>query len=135
MNTSVRGRARVLLADDYDRMLRLVTTLLSLEFEVVGSARNGREAVEAAQRMEPDFLVMDVEMPGMNGIEAARALTAMGSSTKVILLSGVENDAFASAAIGGCVHAYVYKSLTVRDLPRALKAVAAGERFLSKHTA
>ncbi len=77
------GRIRVLLADDHEAMLDRVADLLAGECDVIGTAIDGRQALDAAQNLKPDVLVLDISMPVMNGIETARCLKEVGVETRI----------------------------------------------------
>ena len=81
------SRASVLLADDHEAFLEVGARLLEPEFEVVETVRDGRAAVEAAARLAPDVLVLDISMPILDGIEAMRSLRAAGSRSKFVFLT------------------------------------------------
>lgn len=124
-------RARVLVADDHQRVLDRVVELLSSEFSVVGTVTNGAALVDATAALLPDVLVVDISMPGMSGIEAAREIRRRGSSVPIVCLtclacSEALDDAFAAGAI-----AYVAKTSMVADLVPAIRAALEGHRFVS----
>lgn len=96
-------RKSVFIADDHTLMLEGLTKLLASEFDVIGSVTNGRLLLEEAQRLQPDVIVLDVGMPEMNGIEAARRLAKVLPSSKIVFVTqqlGPEylRTAFASGA-------------------------------------
>jgi DNA-binding NarL/FixJ family response regulator len=124
-------RVRVLLADDHVDFLAVATRLLEPEFDVVGAVGNGQELIQAAARLEPEVLVVDVSMPVLNGIEAARRLRAAGCGARVVFLT-VHGDAeYVRAAFEAGAQGYVVKSRLASDLLVALREVLAGRSFVS----
>ena len=93
------SRAKILLADDHEEFLGVERRLLEPEFEVVKTVDNGRAAVEEAARLEPDLVVLDVSMPGMDGIAAARRLRESGLRTKVVFLTVHGDPDYVRAAL------------------------------------
>jgi DNA-binding NarL/FixJ family response regulator len=125
------SRARVLLADDHEEFLAVEARLLEPEFEVVTTARGGREALEEAARLGPDALVLDVSMPGLSGIETVRQLRATGSLAKVVFLTVHGDPDYIRAALATGATAYVIKSRLASDLVPALRDALAGRTFVS----
>jgi len=124
-------RKRVLVADDQDRTLTAVSALLGESFEVVGLASDGQMALEAALRLEPDLLVLDVSMPNMNGIEVAKELKKRINGPRIVFLTVYEDhevlaNCFAAGALG-----YVVKSSMDNDLIPAMNEALAGRVFVS----
>ena len=131
MSTESR-RIRVLLADDHSIMREGLQALLerSEEFEVVGQARDGVEAVEAASELSPDMIVMDVMMPNKDGVEACREIMESLPGTKVIMLTAsTEADAVIEAVAAGAT-GYLQKVSGMDQLLGMVKGVAAGEMCL-----
>ena len=93
------SRASVLLADDHEAFLEVEARLLEPEFEVVETVRDGRAAVEAAARLAPDVLVLDISMPVLDGIEAVRSLRAAGSRSKFVFLTVHGDEDYVRAAL------------------------------------
>jgi len=122
-------KPRVLLVDDHQGVLDIVSSTLRDTFEVVGLATDGRQALEMARRLDPDAIVLDINMPGFNGFETMRALERAGSRAVVVFLSLISDDDYVCEAfrIGG--RAYVVKSRMLSDLPTALDEVLLGRRF------
>ena len=116
------SRARVLLADDHEEFLAVEARLLEPEFEVVTTARCGREALDKAARLGPDALVLDVSMPGLSGT---------GSLAKVVFLTVHGDPDFIRAALATGATAYVVKSRLASDLVPALREALAGRSFVS----
>jgi DNA-binding NarL/FixJ family response regulator len=125
------SRARVLLADDHEEFLAMEARLLEVEFEVVTTARGGREALDKAAEFRPDALVLDVSMPGLSGIETARQLRATGSLAKVVFLTVHGDPDCIRAALATGAAAYVVKSRLASDLIPALREALAGRSFVS----
>ncbi len=128
MSTESR-RIRVLLADDHSIVREGLESMLkdSEEFEVVGSARDGVEAVKAASELSPDVIVMDVMMPGKDGVEACREIMESAPDTRVVMLTAsTEEDAVIEAVAAGAT-GYLQKLSGMDRLVSTLKLVAAGE--------
>jgi two-component system NarL family response regulator len=128
------GRAiTVLVADDQELFRRGMQTVLSTEsgFDVVGEARDGAEAVARAAELAPDVVLMDVRMPGMDGIEATRRLRQQAPSTRVIMLtvSDEEDDLYGAVRAGA--NGYLLKDASLDDVADAVRAVAGGESLIS----
>lgn len=124
---------RILLADDHALVRSGVRSLLDPlpGLEVVGEAANGREALERAQALRPDVVVMDVSMPELNGIDAASALKTTLPGLRVLLLSMHTRDALVSQALNAGVDGYLLKDSVPAELEVAIRAVARGDRYLS----
>jgi NarL family two-component system response regulator LiaR len=123
---------RVVLADDH-RIVRagLMALLASQgDFEVVGEASDGREALEAAERLRPDVLLLDLSMPGLNGVEALRRVRAVSPTTRVLVLSMHAAPEYVRPALAAGAAGYVVKGAGLEDLVDALRTVASGGRFL-----
>jgi DNA-binding NarL/FixJ family response regulator len=125
--------ARVLLADDHKLMrggLRLILEQHP-EFTVVGEADDGRQAVALAEQLNPDIVVMDVAMPNLNGIEAARQITDRQANTAVIMLSMHSDESYVLRALRAGARGYLLKDSAEADLKQALEAVREGKSFFS----
>jgi DNA-binding NarL/FixJ family response regulator len=121
----------VLLADDHPVFLDKVASLLACKYEIVGRVGDGQALLEAAKRLQPDVLVIDISMPVLNGIEAARELTRSRSISKVVFLTVHDESDFVQAAFAAGATAYVIKSHMASDLIRAIQAALADHLFLS----
>ena len=124
-------RPRIVIADDSSEILSLVTKLLSGRYNIVCRALNGKQAVDAVLQLHPDVLVMDIEMPEMDGIQAARHLLSAESATKIVFLTGLEDADHVSAALNLGAHSYVFKTRCHIDLPPAIAAALQGRTFCS----
>lgn len=120
-----------LLADDHRYVLETVISLLSDEFESVAAVENGQDAVNAACRLLPDVLVLDLTLPILNGFEVAQHLTNAAPPTKIIMLTMCEDSDCVSAAFAAGVRGYVSKRMISIDLIPAIRAVAERQTFIS----
>jgi DNA-binding NarL/FixJ family response regulator len=122
---------RVLLADDHGDFLRKVCGELSTEFEIVDTAANGEEAIDAVRRLDPDVLVIDISMPILDGLQAAARLRDGHCRTKVVFLTIHEQSDFVSAAFAAGASGYVSKRHLGSDLVPAIREVLQGHTFIS----
>jgi two-component system, NarL family, response regulator NreC len=124
---------RVLLADDHTLIragLRMVVAAQP-DLTVVGESGDGREAVALAQNLKPDVAVMDIGMPGLNGIEAARQIHVAQPETQIVMLSMHSDEGYILRALKAGAKAYLLKDSAEADLVRAIRAAAAGKSFFS----
>jgi len=124
-------RPRVLLADDHHPVLDRLVSLLHANFEVVGAVHDGRSLVSEAQRLQPDVIVMDITMPILTGIEAARELREAGSAAKLIFLTVHQSAAFVRECFAAGGLGYVTKSRMITDLIPAIHEALSDQRFVS----
>ena len=128
---SLAQKARVLLADDHAALLAQSANLLMGEFEIVGFTANGLDLVKAALRLDPDAVVLDITMPGLDGMEAARRLQAAGCRAKLVFLTVHEDPDYLHAALEAGGTGYVVKTRLALDLIDAVHEALAGHRFVS----
>ena len=109
---------RILIADDHDLMRRGVKTLLGSHagWEICGEAKTGREAATKAEELRPDILVLDISMPDLNGLEAARRIRKTSSNTEILILSSHYSDHLVRESVDAGVRGYILKSDSDRDL-------------------
>jgi DNA-binding NarL/FixJ family response regulator len=119
---------RVLLADDHAILREGVRALLAphADIEVVGEARDGREAIDAVERLDPDVVVMDIAMPGLGGIEATIELKKLGRRAKVLILSQYEDREYVRRLLKVGVSGYILKKSAGVELVNAIRAVHQG---------
>jgi DNA-binding NarL/FixJ family response regulator len=122
-------RVRVLLCDDHSMIREGVTKVLSGDdgIEVVGAAAGGEEGVELALSLHPDVVLMDLAMPGVDGVEATRRITSALDGTRVVVLTSFGEDARVGDAIDAGAVGYLLKDADAHDLVRAVLAAARGE--------
>jgi DNA-binding NarL/FixJ family response regulator len=124
---------RIVLADDHNVVRQALRLLLETEtrFTVVGEAADGLEAVALAERLRPDLLVVDLMLPGLNGIDVARHVTKRAASRRVLVLSMHMTEAHVLDALRSGVRGYVRKDASASDLLRAVAEVSDGHLYLS----
>ncbi len=123
----------ILLADDHHIVRQGLRVLLNAEqdFTVVGEAKNGLEVVNLVQRLKPDVLIMDLMMPGINGLEVTRQVKQRIPQTRIVILSMHANEGYVLEALRSGASAYVLKDSSAADLVHAVRDVTTGRRYLS----
>jgi len=124
---------RILVVDDHPIVRSGLTSVLAsqADFDVVGEATNGDEAIAAAARLSPDLILMDLRMPVRNGVDASAAILAARPSTRIVVLTTYVSDGEVLRAIEAGAVGYLLKDVPHEELFRALRAVARGERYLA----
>jgi DNA-binding NarL/FixJ family response regulator len=125
-------KTRILLADDHALVRHGLSLILNREpdIEVVAEAGDGAEAVELARPEDVDLAILDVTMPRLTGIQAAREIAARGDTPKTLILSMHDNEQYFFEALGAGASGYVLKSVVDRDLVEAVRATMRGESFI-----
>lgn len=131
-NARRMGKVRILLADDHETLLASVLSILSKDFDVVGTVANGRDAVAEVGRLDPDVLVIDISMPILNGLQAASQLHRKSCRTKIVFLTVHEDQDFVDAAFAAGASGYVTKSDVTSDLVPAIRRALVGGTYISK---
>jgi DNA-binding NarL/FixJ family response regulator len=124
-------RLRVVAVDDSPTVLRQLIYLLGVEFSVVGSAENGQMALDVTQDARPDVIVLDLQMPILNGIQVTRELRKMGPIPAVVICTVETDPETIEAALKAGALGYVFKIHLHQDLIKAVKLAARGESFVS----
>ncbi|HEU4694095.1 MAG TPA: response regulator [Vicinamibacterales bacterium] len=130
MNGASVVKPKVLLVDDHPEVLRSLTRMLAPHVNVVAAVTDAREALDAAQRFDPDIAVLDITMPGRDGFQIAQDLEELGSRARVIFLTMHESEDFVAEAFRSGGRGYVLKTRLHLDLISALERIHAGQRFL-----
>jgi DNA-binding NarL/FixJ family response regulator len=125
------AKIRVVLADNHLAVLARVHRKLVGEFDILGTATNGQQAVDAVASLDPDVLIMDISMPLLDGLQAASLIRSSGSKTKVIFLTVHEDTDFIAAAFVSGALGYVTKPRLSTDLVRAIHEALSGRTFVS----
>jgi len=125
-------KIRILVVDDHAIMREGIRALFEPhdDIEIVGEASEGKEAIEKAQQVSPDIIIMDIAMPGMDGLEATRRILKKNQKVKVLVLTQHDNREYILSAIKAGVAGYVPKKALASDLVSAIRAVYKGDSFL-----
>jgi DNA-binding NarL/FixJ family response regulator len=124
---------RVVLADDQPLVRAGLRVLIAdtADLDVVGEAGTGAQAVQLARDIHPDVVVMDIRMPGMDGIEATRIVTAESSAVRVVVLTTFDDDDYVYAALRAGASGFLVKDMALDDILAAIRVVAAGDALLA----
>ena len=124
---------RVLLADDQALVRGGFQMILSAqpEIEVVGEAESGRQAIDLANRLAPDVILMDVRMPNVDGLEATRRLVELGTTARIVILTTFDLDEYVYAALRAGASGFLLKDVRPQQLVEAIEVVAAGDALLA----
>jgi len=122
----------ILVVDDFEPWRRFVSSLLRtiLELQVAGEASDGLEAVQKAAELKPDLILLDIALPTLNGIEAARQIRKLVPESKIIFLSQESSADVVQAALSVGACGYVVKANAGRELPAAVETVISGMKFV-----
>ena len=127
-----RGKIRVVLADDHQQMIARVRQTPGEEFEVVGAVEGGKQAVDAVLALNPDALVIDISMPILDGLQAAKQLQTANCPTRIIFLSIYDGRDFLDAAFSAGASGYVNKCRLSTDLIPAIHEAMLGQILISR---
>lgn len=124
---------RVLIADDHELMREGLKALLAKakDIQIVGEADDGLSAVDAALRTSPDVVLMDVGMPGVNGVRATQELRSLDDRIRVLFVSAHTDEVILQQALHSGAQGYVVKTASPEELPTAIRAVHRGEMYFS----
>jgi DNA-binding NarL/FixJ family response regulator len=125
-------KMRILIADDNQQALLALVAALSREFNVIATAANGRSALEQICQLQPSVAVLDLNMPGLNGIEVTREIARQRLSCAVVICSVAKAPELIEAALAAGALGYVFKRRLLQDLSIAVNRAAHGESFISK---
>lgn len=124
---------KILVADDHNLVRAGLTALIARlpEMEIVGEAADGRQALRMVRDLTPDLVLMDIAMPGLNGLEAAERIHGIQPQTKIIILSMHANEEYVAQALKAGASGYLLKDAATAELEMALKSVSMGQFYLS----
>jgi DNA-binding NarL/FixJ family response regulator len=125
------SRPRVLLADDHALLLGAFEKLLSPEYDIVGQVFDGRALVDAAEQLKPDVIVLDISMPLMNGLEAARQIKQKARGAKLVFLTMNEDSDLAAEAFRAGASGYLLKRSAASELLTAIREVLQGRSYVT----
>lgn len=130
-------KIKVLLADDQELILESLHIVLSMEpdLEIVGLAKNGKEAVEGCEQLMPDMVLMDVNMPVMDGVAATALIKERMPATKIIMLTSYKEVEYVLAALSHGAEGYLLKAIHPKDLAAGIRVVQAGGTLISQEMA
>ncbi|HXC71197.1 MAG TPA: response regulator transcription factor [Pyrinomonadaceae bacterium] len=124
-------RIRLLIADDHVMFAQGLESLLRDEFQLLGTAGNGEELVEATKRLQPDVILVDISMPVLNGFDAVRQITESGTNAKIIFLTMHDDATLVSEAFRCGASGYILKHAAGEELVNAIREVAQGNNYVS----
>ena len=124
---------RILIADDHPLFRKGMRTLLTAtaDTEVIGEATTGQEVIELAATLQPDVILMDLQMPGVNGIEATRQILQTSPHIRILVITLFEDDASVFSALRAGARGYVLKDAREEEMLRAIRSVGSGEAIFS----
>lgn len=125
-------KPRVVVADDNRQIWSFVATILDQQCTIVAEVADGEQAIETTLRLQPDVLILDISMPLVNGMEVARRLAELGSTARIVFLTGLEEWEYIEAALELGAYGYVVKKALGKDLPIAISAAVEGKAFYPK---
>lgn len=125
------SKPRVLLADDHGILLAGVRKLIEDRCDIVGTAVDGRALLEAASRLQPDLIILDISMPLLNGLDAARQLRKLLPETKLLFLTMHASTRYATEALKVGASGFLLKQTADEELPQAITAVLQGKQYLT----
>jgi len=127
----MKKKARVLIADDHSLLLAGLRRLIEDSYEVVGTVEDGRALVAAAEQLKPDVIVLDISMPLLNGLDAARQVVKSVPDAKLLFLTMHASPTYATEAFKVGASGYLLKQSAASELPQAIEAVLNGQTYLT----
>jgi DNA-binding NarL/FixJ family response regulator len=126
-------KTRIILVDDHLILRQGIRKLLEEHesFEIVGEASDGREAISLVEELKPDMAILDIAMPGLNGLEASRQIKNHHPEVKILILSMYDNEEYIKQALVAGVSGYILKESAVDELVWGIRAITSGQNFLS----
>ncbi|MCF6270178.1 MAG: response regulator transcription factor [Melioribacteraceae bacterium] len=127
-------KIKVLLVDDHKMVREGIKSVINSreDLRVIGEASNGEEAIAKVAKLKPHVVVMDINMPGMTGIEAAKKIKEIRNETRILMLTMIDNEKFIIDALSSGADGYLYKDADISELLKAIRKLAEGEEYLNK---
>jgi DNA-binding NarL/FixJ family response regulator len=127
-----RKKISILIADDHDLVRRGLVLILGLfpEFSIVGEVKDGREAVNSAEALRPNVIIMDLNMPNLNGIEATRIIKKQDPSIKILIVSAYQDDSYVLQVFRGGANGYLLKSSSLDQFRDAIQYILTEYSFI-----
>ena len=128
------SKTKVLLVDDHKWVRQGFKLALESKYDIdiVGEAGDGNEAVEKTKELMPELILMDINMPNLNGIEAAKQIREFNKDVKIIILTMLDNERFIFEALTAGINGYIYKDSEITELAKAIEQVMEGEDYFNK---
>jgi len=128
------SKTKVLLVDDHKWVRQGFKLALESKFDIniVGEAGDGNEAIEKTKELIPELILMDINMPNLNGIEAAKQIREFNKDVKIIILTMLDNERFIFEALTAGINGYIYKDSEITELAKAIEQVMEGEDYFNK---
>jgi DNA-binding NarL/FixJ family response regulator len=128
------SKIKVLLVDDHKWVRQGFKLALESKYDIniIGEAGDGNEAIEKTKKLEPELILMDINMPNLNGIEAAKKIREFNKDVKIIILTMLDNERFIFEALTAGINGYIYKDSEITELVGAIKQVMEGEDYFNK---
>ncbi len=128
------AKVKVLLVDDHKMVREGIKSVINSrdDLRVIGEASNGEQAIEKVEKLKPHVVVMDINMPGMTGIEAAKKIKELRNETRILMLTMIDNEKFIIDALSSGADGYLYKDADISELLKAIRKLAEGEEYLNK---
>jgi len=133
LTNPVKPKQRIVIAEDYTILREGLRSLLSShpEFEIVGEAEDGQEAIRSVEKLKPDLALMDLSMPRMNGMDAIKEIKKRSPETKVLVLTVHKTEDYIHAALQSGADGYILKDSTHAELGMAINHILEGKRYIS----
>ncbi len=128
------SKTKVLLVDDHKWVRQGFKLALESKYNIniVGEAGDGNEAIEKTKELSPELILMDINMPNLNGIEAAKQIREFNKDVKIIILTMLDNERFIFEALTAGINGYIYKDSEITELAKAIEQVMEGEDYFNK---
>lgn len=128
------NKIKILFADDHKWVREGFKMALELkkEFKIIGEASDGDEAIKLTKELNPNLILMDINMPNLNGIEAVKEIRKFDKDVKIIILTMLENERFIFEALSEGINGYIYKDSDISELKTAIEQVVNGENYFNK---